>query len=128
MSESPDWTWIAEPGAATAIVSGTDASSLVRQRLASGFYETNFERNNPAWGITVVTNGQRAMVCCVLNDGDESRHLVDSSATGHSCGYILSNGQSDCYENHDTVELEIALDELARLIDGEKPRATWQVD
>lgn len=129
MSSSSDRKiWIAETSAATTVVSGADASSLVRRRLASGFHETNFECNNPAWGITVVTNGQRAMVCCTLSDSGEYRHLIDASATGESCGYILSNGQSDCYANRDTVELDVALDELARFIDGEKPRATWQVD
>lgn len=62
--------------------------------------------------------------------GDAGEHLIDPRAAGREQrGYELSNGQSDSYDDYDTVPLQTALEVVASVVNGDShPTALWHED
>ena len=110
-------------------VSAADVAGLLRERLAAKQRETWFV-DGTGRSLTVVTNGERAMVMLLAGEGDPGEHAVDPGADGWSDGYVLANGQDDEYPDADTVPLPEALRIVEHVLDtgSPPPDAAWQVD
>ncbi|WP_371677472.1 hypothetical protein [Streptomyces sp. NBC_01276] len=94
-------------GSASDGYSGAEARSLLVRRLDWASQETWFDDGRGRL-LSVVTNGERAMVALVDGEGDPGEHLVDPRAEGVSGGYLLSNGQIDTYSDRETVPFPVA--------------------
>ncbi|GAA1980947.1 hypothetical protein [Catenulispora subtropica] len=95
---------------------GDEARRLLSNRADHGTYETWFEAGDGRL-LAVCTNGERALVMLLADEGDSGQHLVDLQATGESGGFVLGNGQADVYANRDTVPFATAGRAVAHLID-----------
>jgi len=111
------------------LLTGADAAGLVRARADEGQLETWFEHDDGRL-LAVVTNGTRALVMALDEAGDAGEHAVDPMATDQQGGYVLSNGQRDTYDNHDTVPFDQALVIVEHLINHGRPPTgvDWHVD
>ena len=80
--------------------------------------------------MAFVSNGTRAMVVLMSDEGDPGEHAVSPEAVGSSDGYVLENGQEDAYEDADTIPLPEALQVLGSIIDSGQPApgTSWSVD
>jgi hypothetical protein len=76
----------------------------------------------------LVTNGERAMVVVMDEEGDPGRHAVSPGSEGVSDGYVLGNGQEDEYPDADTISLRDGLEELRALVDGRSTLGAWRSD
>ncbi|MEU9254457.1 hypothetical protein AB0D66_21705 [Streptomyces sp. NPDC048270] len=103
--------------------SGEKARQLLRHRLDWATQETWFEDGRAA-NLTVVTNGERAMVSLLDGEAGRAEHLIDPRESGSSGGYQLANGQVDVYADRDTVTFEAAGRAVAYFIE----HATWPDD
>ena len=115
--------WRLEGGAP---VSAADVTGLLRQRIAAHQRETWFVGRS----LAVVTNGERAMVMLLDDEGDPGEHAVDPEADGWSDGYVLANAQADEYPDADTVPLPEALRIAEHVLatGGPPPDTPWQID
>ncbi|MFB0633449.1 hypothetical protein [Streptomyces sp. AB3(2024)] len=104
MTMSHPWRLL---GSASDGYSGAEARSLLVRRLDWASQETWFEDGRGRL-LSLVTNGERAMVALVDGAGDPGEHLVDPRAEGISGGYLLSNGQIDTYSDRETVAFSVA--------------------
>ncbi|MCX5174184.1 hypothetical protein [Streptomyces virginiae] len=102
-------------GSAEHSYSGEEARQLLRHRWDWATQETRFE-NEAGHILTVVTNGQRARVVLLNENGDLGEHLIDPRGTDSSGGYPLSNGQSGTHADRETVTFEAAGHAVAHLI------------
>ncbi|WP_235617374.1 hypothetical protein [Streptomyces thermolilacinus] len=77
-----------------------------------------------------MTNGERAMMSLLDEEGDPGEHAVDPGARGSSRGFVLSDGQHDEYPDEDTVPLEETFRVLRHILSaGSWPSdASWVVD
>ncbi|MFE9462842.1 hypothetical protein ACFYNW_04060 [Streptomyces virginiae] len=107
-------------GSAGHTYSGEEARQLLRHRWDWGSQETWFESDTGRL-LTVVTNGDRAMVVLRDGEGDVGEHLVDRRAEGSSGGYALADGQVDSYADRDTVAFDVAGRAVAYVIE----HGTW---
>ncbi len=103
-------------GTATDGYSGEEARALLVRRLDWASNETWFE-NGQGRLLSVVTNGERAMVALLDGPGDPGEHLVDPKSTGNSGGYAMHNGQIDTYSDRDTVPFPVACRAVAHFIE-----------
>ena len=111
-------------------VEGSGAAAEINRGLASGEREFWFDSESGR-SISLVTNGERAMLMVLAEPGDEGEHAIDPAASsGRSGGYLLSNGQEDSYPDRDTIPLPSALDAVRVLTDeGQKPPdVIWHAD
>lgn len=95
---------------------GEQARLLLGTRFDEGSCETWFESDQGRL-LAVTTNGDRALVMLLAGPGDPGEHLVDPRGDGESEGFVLSNGQVDVYEDHDTVTFDVAGRAVQHLID-----------
>jgi hypothetical protein len=65
---------------ATAL-SGHEAAVVLNQRLAWATFETWFEGDDGRL-LAVITNGDRAMVMLLTDEGDPGEHAIDPGARG----------------------------------------------
>lgn len=110
-------------------ISASAALELLRSRTADHRYETWFEHDDGRL-LGVVTNGERAMMLLLDDDGDPGEHAVDpTAAASESNGYRLGNGQVDTYPDADTVPFETAMRLVHDIITGHPRRpADWCID
>lgn len=113
MTESHRWRLL---GHASDGYSGAEARSLLVRRLDWASQETWFEDGRGRL-LSVVTNGERAMVALVDGAGDPGEHLVDPRGEGTSGGYLLSNGQIDTYSDRETVPFPLACQAVEHFIE-----------
>jgi hypothetical protein len=80
--------------------------------------------------LSVVANGERAMVMLLDGAGDTGEHAVDPGVGGWSNGFVLANGQRDEYPNEDTVPLADALRIVESIVATGSPPAdtVWVAD
>ncbi|MET9959929.1 hypothetical protein ABZ128_12845 [Streptomyces sp. NPDC006326] len=103
-------------GTASDGYSGKEAGELLVRRLDWASQETWFE-NGQGRLLSVVTNGERAMVALLDDSAGLGEHLVDPEGTGISGGYVLANGQIDTYSDRDTVPFPVACRAVAHFIE-----------
>ncbi len=113
----------------TEALDGGSAATIIRDRRSLGIFTTWFESDGGRM-LAVVTNGERAMVMLLREPGDAGEHAVDRDAgDSTSGGYVLDNGQADCYAARDTAPLATALELVADVIeDRERSPVDWQTD
>lgn len=107
----------------SAPVSSEMVQEILQSRMGSGQLETwlvsSFGRL-----LAFVTNGERAMVILLEEEGDPGEHAVDPGAEGLSGGFVLSNGQDDVYPDEDTVPIRKAF----RLVKHIVGTGSWPAD
>jgi hypothetical protein len=111
------------------LVTGDQVADLIRRRVRDGVLET-WLKHDTGIALSVVTNGDRAMVMLLDEPGDAGGHAVDPGADGEQSGYVLGNGQQDTYGNHDTLPLDEALRTARHIVEhGHPPEdADWHSD
>lgn len=111
------------------VASGEDAVAYVSANADVGTLTTYF-RSDLGRLLGFVSNGRRAMVVLMSGKGDPGEHAVSPEAVGSSDGYVIDNGQTDTYEDADTVPMPDALIALASIIDSGRPAhgTSWSVD
>ncbi|MCY0927917.1 hypothetical protein OTB20_17195 [Streptomyces sp. H27-H1] len=95
---------------------GQEARTLLVHRLDWASNETWFE-DGQGQLLSVITNGERAVVALLDHARDPGEHLVDPKSKGDSGGYAMSNGQIDTYLNRDTVPFPVACRAVAHFIE-----------
>ncbi|WP_331729959.1 hypothetical protein [Streptomyces sp. NBC_00073] len=103
--------------------SGAQARSLLIRRLDWASQETWFEDGRGRL-LSVVTNGERAMVALTDGAGGPGEHLVDPRGEGVSGGYLRSSGQIDTYSDRETVPFPVA----CRAVEHFFEHGTWPHD
>ncbi|MFE5540941.1 hypothetical protein [Streptomyces sp. NPDC056492] len=96
--------------------SGEEARELLVRRLDWASNETWFEDGRGRL-LSVLTNGERAVVSLRDDAGDPVEHLVDPTGTGNSGGYAMHDGQIDSHRDRDTVPFPLACLAVAHFMD-----------
>ncbi|MGW3911424.1 hypothetical protein ACWEBX_07815 [Streptomyces sp. NPDC005070] len=121
-------SWVIDDGRGVPVAADT-VRDMLRARIAEGQRETWLASSSGRLSA-LVTNGERAMLSLLNEEGDPGEHAVDPGAEGSSEGSVLSNAQHDAYPNEDTVPLEEAFRILSHIL-GEgswPPDASWMDD
>jgi hypothetical protein len=105
------WSISGEPG----LLLPSEGEAAVHRQLAAGRTWIDLSSDDGRM-LMVVTNGERAMVVLLQEEGDAGENLTSPGATGVSGGYILDNGQSDEYSDRDTVPLEDAIRAIGHIV------------